>query len=190
MAEEYKSSKTKQVMNLINAKPSGVNPFLPPAEQEKEKKVRTESTVEDKLYTYTQSKRGSTAPKQSHTPKHNPMLHIPEEDVQNVPHSPEAAVSKPVTRRHTGQITIDINRIIIDEILDDALRRFNTCHCEKCKRIISEKVLEQVPVKIVTVTPDEEQSVVDNYCNYARKDIYSAIVKTVLANKRRPFHGE
>lgn len=55
MAEEYKSSKTKQVMNLINAKPSGVNPFLPPAEQEKEKKARTETTVEDKLLTYTQS---------------------------------------------------------------------------------------------------------------------------------------
>lgn len=55
MAEEYKSSKTKQVMNLINAKPSGVNPFLPPAEQEKEKKARTETTVEDKLLKYTQS---------------------------------------------------------------------------------------------------------------------------------------
>ena len=51
MAEEYKSSKTKQVMNLINAKPSGVNPFLPPAKQEKEKKARTETTVEDKLLT-------------------------------------------------------------------------------------------------------------------------------------------
>lgn len=186
MAEEYKSSKTKQVMNLINAKPSGVNPFLPPAQQEKEKKTQTESTVEDKLYTYTQSKRGTAAPKQPHTPKHNPMLHIPE-DTQDA--SRETTVSKPQTR-HTGQITIDINRIIIDEILDDALRRFNTCHCEKCKRIISEKVLEQVPVKIVTVAPDEEQSVVDSYCNYARKDIYSAIVKTVLANKRRPFHGE
>lgn len=189
MAEEYKSSKTKQVMNLINAKPSGVNPFLPPAEQEKEKKAKAESTVEDKLYTYTQSKRGTTAPKQPHNTKHNPMLHIPEEDAQDASHSRKTAVSRPVTR-HTGQITIDINRIIIDEILDDALRRFNTCHCEKCKRVISEKVLEQVPVKIVTVTPDEEQSVVDSYCNYARKDIYSAIVKTVLANKRRPFHGE
>lgn len=40
MAEEYKSSKTKQVMDLINAKPSGVNPFLPPAEQERRRKQR------------------------------------------------------------------------------------------------------------------------------------------------------
>lgn len=189
MAEEYKSSKTKQVMDLINAKPSGVNPFLPPAEQEKEKKAKAESTVEDKLLTYTQSKRGISAPRQSHTPKHNPMLHIPEEAADNASQSRETTVSRPVTR-HTGQITIDINRIIIDEILDDALRRFNTCHCEKCKRIISEKVLEQVPVKLVTVSQDEEQSVVDSYCNYARKEIYSAIVKTVLKNKRRPFHGE
>ncbi len=77
------------------------------------------------------------------------MLHIPEDD------EPQQTV-KSVTR-HTGQITIDINRIIIDEILDDALRRFNTCHCEKCKRIISEKVLDLVPVKIVTVTQDEER---------------------------------
>lgn len=75
MAEEYKSSKTRQVMNLINAKPSGVNPFLPPAEQEREKRSLAESTVEDKLRNYTQSKRGTSAPK-SHT-KHNPMLHIP-----------------------------------------------------------------------------------------------------------------
>lgn len=189
MAEEYKSSKTKQVMDLINAKPSGVNPFLPPAEQEKEKKAKAESTIEDKLYSYTRSKRGATAPKPPHRPKHNPMLHIPEATADNASHSSETAVSRPVTR-HTGQITIDINRIIIDEILDDALCRFNTCHCEKCKRIISERVLEQVSVKIVTVTPDEEKSVIDSYCNYARKEIYSAIVKTVLENKRRPFHGE
>lgn len=186
MAEEYKSSKTKQVMNLINAKPSGVNPFLPPAEQEKEKKARTETTVEDKLLKYTQSKRGASAPKQPHTPKHNPMLHIPEEEQSVQTQSKTSA--KPVTH-HTGQITIDINRIIIDEILDDALMRFNTCHCEKCKKIITEKVLEQVPVKIVTVTQDEEQSVVDSYCSYARKDIYAAIVKVVLANKRKPFHN-
>ena len=76
MAEEYKSSKTRQVMKLINAKPSGVNPFLPPAEQEREKRSLAESTVEDKLRNYTQSKRGTSAPK-SHT-KHNPMLHIPD----------------------------------------------------------------------------------------------------------------
>lgn len=56
MAEEYKSSKTRQVMNLINAKPSGVNPFLPPAEQEREKRSLAEGTVEDKLRNYTQSK--------------------------------------------------------------------------------------------------------------------------------------
>lgn len=61
MAEEYKSSKTRQVMNLINAKPSGVNPFLPPAEQEREKRSLAESTVEDKLRNYTQSKRGTFA---------------------------------------------------------------------------------------------------------------------------------
>lgn len=189
MAEEYKSSKTRQVMNLINAKPSGVNPFLPPAEQEKEKKAKSESSVEDKLRTYTQSKRGTNAPKQPAPVKHNPMLHIPDEEEQTVQNTQETAPAKPLTR-HTGQqITIDINRIIIDEILDDALRRFNTCHCEKCKKIITEKVLEQVPVKIVTVTQDEEQSVVDSYCSYARKDIYSAIVKVVLANKRKPFHN-
>lgn len=187
MAEEYKSSKTKQVMNLINAKPSGVNPFLPPAKQEKEKKARTETTVEDKLLTYTQSKRGASAPKQPHTTRHNPMLHIPEEWEQSSQTQDKTFV-KPVAHR-TGQITIDINRIIIDEILDDALMRFNTCHCEKCKKIITEKVLEQVPVKIVTVTQDEEQSVFDSYCSYARKDIYSAIVKVVLANKRKPFHN-
>ena len=97
MAEEYKSSKTRQVMNLINAKPSGVNPFLPPAEQEREKRSLAEGTVEDKLRNYTQSKRGTSAPK-SHT-KHNPMLHIPEDD------EPQQTV-KSVTR-HTGQITID-----------------------------------------------------------------------------------
>lgn len=179
VAEEYKSSKTKQVMDLINAKPSGVNPFLPPAEQEKKRSSAAESSEEDKFRVYTQSKRGISAPKQPHKPKHNPMLHIPDDGPLPVQKT-----------RHTGQITIDINRIIIDEILDDALRRFNTCHCEKCKKAITEKVLDKVPVKIVTVSQDEEQSVVDSYCRYARKDIYAMIVKVVLANKRKPFHNE
>lgn len=188
MAEEYKSSKTRQVMNLINAKPSGVNPFLPPAEQEREKKMRTESSVEDKLRSYTQSKRGTAVPRQSQT-KHNPMLHIPEDEEQQLIDNVRERTTGKTTHHAGQQITIDINRIIIDEILDDALTRFNTCHCEKCKKVITDLVLDKVPVKIVTVSQDEEQSVVDSYCSYARKDIYSAIVKVVLSNKRKPFHN-
>ncbi|MGN0610416.1 MAG: hypothetical protein ACI4JI_01410 [Ruminiclostridium sp.] len=187
MAEEYKSSKTRQVMNLINAGPSGANPFLPADAADKEARTgkRDDSdSVESKLRDYTESKRGFSSSKFSAKVKRNPMLNIPEED--------EIAEEPQVKRSTlcTEQVTIDVNRVIIDEILDDALRRFNTCHCEKCRNIITEKVLEQVPVKIVTVSPDEEKSVVDSYCSYARKDIYSAIVKTVLANKRRPFHGD
>lgn len=187
MAEEYKTSKTRQVMNLINAGPSGANPFLP-ADAAADKESRTGKRdegdpVESKLRDYTESKRGYSS-RSSAKVKHNPMLNLPEED--------EPAEEPQVKRSslRTEQVTIDVNRVIIDEILDDALRRFNTCHCEKCRNIITEKVLEQVPVKIVTVSPDEEKSVVDSYCSYARKDIYSSIVKTVLANKRRPFHGD
>lgn len=187
MAEEYKTSKTRQVMNLINAGPSGNNPFLPADAADKEAKTdkRDEGDpVESKLRDYTDSKRGFSSSRLSKKVKHNPMLSIPEDD---------EPAAEPQSRRsalRAEQITIDVNRVIIDEILVDALRRFNTCHCEKCRNIITEKVLEQVPVKIVTVSPDEEKSVVDSYCSYARKDIYSAIVKTVLANKRRPFHGD
>ena len=186
MSEEYKTSKTRQVMNLINAGPSGVNPFLPADAVEKGPKAEKRDEgdpVENKLRDYTKSKRGYSS-RSSVKVKHNPMLNLPEE---------EEPVSEPKEKRSsrlTEQVTIDVNRVIIDEILDDLLRRFNTCHCEKCRSIITEKVLEQVPVKIVTVSPDEERSVVDSYCSYARKDIYSAIVKTVIANKRRPFHGD
>ena len=40
MAEEYKTSKTRQVMNLINAGPSRANPFLP-ADADGDKEART-----------------------------------------------------------------------------------------------------------------------------------------------------
>ena len=185
MAEEYKTSKTRQVMNLINAGPSGANPFLPADTADKEAKAekRDESDpVESKLRDYTESKRGYSS-RSSAKVKHNPMLNLPEDEPAEEPKAKRQSV-------RTEQVTIDVNRVIIDEILDDALRRFNTCHCEKCRNIITEKVLEQVPVKIVTVSPDDDKSVVDRYCSYASKDIYSAIVKTVLANKRRPFHGD
>ena len=126
MAEEYKSSKTRQVMNLINAGPSGANPFLPADAADKESRTgkRDESdSVESKLRDYTESKRGYSS-RSSAKVKHNPMLNLPEED--------EPAEEPQVKRSslRTEQVTIDVNRVIIDEILDDALRRFNTCHCE------------------------------------------------------------
>ena len=64
MAEEYKTSKTRQVMNLINAGPSGANPFLPADTADKEAKAekRDESDpVESKLRDYTESKRSNSS---------------------------------------------------------------------------------------------------------------------------------
>ncbi len=209
MAEEYKSSKTRQVMNLINAPSSDTNPLLPGGARNKtKKKLPQEQTVEESLKSYTVSKRGGAdkhaVKKPSGAAIHNPILHIPEEEQE-----PEEAVSthnmhqmrsvqpmqpmRPMRSVRSVQpadekITIDINRIFLADMLDDALARFNTCHCDKCKEKITELVLESVPVKIITVSPADEKSVMDSYCEHTKKDLSSALVKIIVANKRKPFH--
>ena len=81
MAEEYKTSKTRQGMNLINAGPSRANPFLPTDAADKETRAdkREEGDpVESKLRDYTESKRGYSS-RSSAKVKHNPMLNLPED---------------------------------------------------------------------------------------------------------------
>lgn len=188
MAEDFKSSKTRQVMNLIHAPSSEANPFLPGVSKSAGRKKNSgEPTVESKLWDYTAAKRGisdRTAAKKTSSLR-NPSLHIPEDADEK---AVSAAPMKKTKHSSKEKITIDINRIILDDMLEDVLERFNTCHCEKCRERIAEKVLDHVPVKIITVSPAEERSVIDSYCDHTRKEISSVLVKIIMQNKRRPFH--
>lgn len=185
MAEEYKSSKTRQVMNLINAPSSDINPlFLGSAQSRIRKKPPHEQTVEDSIKNYTVSKRGGerhTVKKSGTSSIHNPILHIPDD-------SDEAVTSHKSAHTAAEKITIDINRIFLADMLDDALVRFNTCHCDKCKEKITELILDSVPVKIITVSPADEKSVIDSYCGHTKKNLSAALVKIIVGNKRKPFH--
>ena len=200
MAEDYKSSKTRHVMNLITAR-SESNPFLPASTSTRHKKEEKEATVEDRLQAYTASKRGKPAVKKQKNPNiKNPSLHLPEteepeeteefvEDVyEEVPAPKKTSEKKKIKLAEGEKVTIDINRIILGDMLEDALTRFNTCHCDKCKDAITEQVLKIVPVKIATIPQGEEKATIDKYCEYTKKEISSAIVKVVMANKRQPFH--
>ena len=201
MAEDYKSSKTRHVMNLITAR-SESNPFLPASVSPRHKKEEKEASVEDRLQAYTASKRGKPAVKKQKNPNiKNPSLHLPEteetevienefvEDIyEEAPAPKRSAEKKKEKLTEVEKVTIDINRIILADMLDEALTRFNTCHCDKCKNAITEQVLKIVPVKIVTIPQGEEKATIDKYCEYTKKEISSAIVKVVMANKRQPFH--
>ncbi|MBR4306170.1 MAG: hypothetical protein IKT78_04930 [Ruminiclostridium sp.] len=205
MAEDYKSSKTRHVMNLITAR-SESNPFLPASTTVKHKKEEKEASVEDRLRDYTASKRGQPAVRKQKNPNiKNPSLHLPEAEQAEVtedvieeiyeeetapiePVAPATPAKKKVTLHGGEKITIDINRIILADMLDNALTRFNTCHCDKCKEAITEQVMKIVPVKIVTITEGEEKTTIEKYHEYTKKDISSAIVKVVMGNKRQPFH--
>ncbi|MBE6880021.1 MAG: hypothetical protein E7490_04195 [Ruminococcaceae bacterium] len=202
MAEDYKSSKTRHVMNLITAR-SESNPFLPASTSTRHKKEEKEASVEDRLQAYTASKRGKPAIKKQKNPNiKNPSLHLPEteeaevienefvEDIcEEAPAPKRSAEKKKEKLTEVEKVTIDINRIILADMLDEALTRFNTCHCDKCKNAITEQVLKIVPVKIVTIPQGEEKATIEKYCEYTKKEISSAIVKVVMANKRQPFHG-
>ncbi len=198
MAKEPKTNKTKHVLDLITSPRSEANPFLPSEIQEDEV-IKTaepeDTTVEDKLRSYTAKKRGKviSSRKKYKTPQ-NPSLHIPKEDTAKTDETNEVHIM-PVTVPHPAVnekrdeiITIDVNRIIIAEMLDEALARFNTCRCDICKAAITEKVLEIVPVKIITAPESEKASVVAVHGEFARKEISSAIIKVVMSNKRKPFH--
>ena len=189
MAEEYKSSKTRQVMNLINAPSSDTNPLLPGSPKNRtKKKLPHEQTVEESLKNYTVSKRGGAdkpaVKKAGGAAIHNPILHIPEDAQEEPAEAVHSRKSCP-----TGEkITIDINRIFLADMLDDTLVRFNTCHCDKCKEKITELVLDSVPVKIITVSPADEKSIIDSYCEHTKKNLSAALVKIIVGNKRKPFH--
>ena len=199
MAEDYKSSKTRHVMNLITAR-SESNPFLPVSDTPRHKKENKEASVEDRLEAYTASKRGKPAVKKQKNPNiKNPSLHLPEEEAKPSEEFVQDEYEKVVVtseKKHIDKktqlsgekVTIDINRIILADMLEDALSRFNTCHCDVCKQAVTEQVMKIVPVKIVTIRQGEEKATIEKYCEYTKKELSSAIVKVVMANKRQPFH--
>lgn len=200
MAEDYKSSKTRHVMNLITAR-SESNPFLPVSTSTRHKKEEKGTSVEDRLQAYTASKRGKPAVRKQKNPNiKNPSLHLPEAEEEvitaEVEHDrpeetalPQKNLERKLNLACDEKVTIDINRIILADMLEDALTRFNTCHCDKCKEAITEQVLKIVPVKIVTIHQGEEKATINKYLEFTKKEISCAIVKVVMANKRQPFHG-
>lgn len=204
-SDSRKSVKTKQVMSLISSSsPSDVSPFLTGLPEEEKnsdqpKNKQQETTVEEKLKQYTDSKRGtvsstkSTKKKSNDIPK-NPMLHIPEDEPEDMNHKPSNAetavhrqMSNPVVKEDKS-VTIDVNEIILEENLEKALKRFNTCGCETCRAKISELVLRAVPIKIVTVPESKINETLDKYRDYTTKEISNTIVKIIMQNKRKPFH--
>lgn len=184
MADEFKTNKTPQVMHLVTGSPTEINPFLQGTAKHKSKDEQApdiEETIEDKLKNYTQQKRGKSPVKAKTKGKsdkaiQNPILKIPAEQEKQADAAPH-------------KITLDVNRVILEEELPAALERFKCCDCDQCIAEITKRVLETTPTNFLRILDVDSEKTLANLRPDTSPIILKALVKVLMENKRKPFHN-
>lgn len=96
---------------------------------------------------------------------------------------------QPIYRRigNEKQI-INISFFLINEQLGSILERFNSCTCDDCCRIISEKALKLMPVKFVHVNKKADADEVNACLKELRPEATRILTKLCLTARTKPYH--
>lgn len=190
MADEIKTNKTPQVMNLVLGEPSEINPFIKGTNNIKNAKIKEKKkpeTVEDNLRNYTNKKRGTKTVQKTknktETVIKNPILKIPHNEYEKF--SSYAIIND---KMQTEKLSIDVNRVLISRIMPKILERFKCCYCDICREQLTLLALELLPVNFIHVYEDESEEALNSLQESLEKNIQKILVKVIIENKRKPFH--
>lgn len=82
-------------------------------------------------------------------------------------------------------VTINIMENLIPKYIDQAIRRFNACSCDRCRCEVAAQALNNIPPKYVAVNP----KTLDTECDAATtKVIMDALVNAVIYVRSHPKH--
>lgn len=81
--------------------------------------------------------------------------------------------------------TINVMENLVLQNLDTAIKRFNTCNCDRCRADISAYALNLLPPKYVVASEEHIREVEKEIPN---KLVMDALIKAVIAVRSHPRH--
>ena len=81
--------------------------------------------------------------------------------------------------------TINVMENLVLKNLDTAIKRFNTCNCDRCRADISAYALNLLPPKYIVATEEKIHLVEQEIPN---KIVMDALIKAVIAVRSHPRH--
>jgi hypothetical protein len=82
-------------------------------------------------------------------------------------------------------IVINIYEKMVDQRIDDALKKFNCCSCSLCKQEVTMNALNNLQPKYIIVAKHDIEKIMQNM-DYS--DVTQAIMKAILKVKANPHH--
>lgn len=93
--------------------------------------------------------------------------------------------ARPGTQIQENYVTVNIMESAVLNNIDEVIRRFNACSCDRCKCDIAAQTLNNLPAKYVVTNPKnvpDIDEVIDN------KEVTSALVNAVIKIRTNPRH--
>ena len=85
--------------------------------------------------------------------------------------------------------------MVIAECVPGILRRFNACDCERCASELARLTAEEIPARYMRLPEladlswsgfsDDERLLIDSL----KKNVVTVMIRLMIANKKRNFHG-
>lgn len=81
-------------------------------------------------------------------------------------------------------VLVNLSEYAVNNYLNAAIARFNTCKCDRCMKDIAAIALNKLPVKYVVVGEDQIEEALKKY----EVDVKSALVSAIMVVRANPRH--
>lgn len=179
--KEQRSSKTPQVMRLVDNTGDNFNPIIAAGKSHIPKKNRHNaplSKIMKAMYSESENKRLYDDLRQNEIGR-DMYVHDGELMMYTV---------------GEDKISVNIISVLLAEMVPEVLERFNFCDCALCRERLSEIALDELPAKFVRIhknkSEKEKDAELQKHKKGSRQSVARALVKHIMPNKKRHFHDE
>lgn len=102
----------------------------------------------------------------------------------------QAGADEPAYRRHGSERQIvNVSALLICEQLTAALDRFNSCDCDLCCRVITEKAIFLMPDCFVRVNTKPDEDFANEEIKRLRPEAIKVLTRLCITARTRPYHN-
>lgn len=81
----------------------------------------------------------------------------------------------------------NIQELLVDDLIDSVVQKFNCCSCDCCRRAIAAAALNSLPPQYVAQEGEQLQQTAQQM---EQREVYNALIKAVLKVRAKPPHHQ
>lgn len=190
-----RSNKTSSVLKLIGAEAENIKPKKSEHSEAKNNTALAPEYSETPAENETSIKNESVHKNVSKRPrktviKKPKVLNLFGDNTASNPALRQAGADEPTYRRHGNERQIvNVSALLICEQLTAALDRFNSCDCDLCCRVITEKALSLMPDCFIRVKTKPDEEYANEEIKRLRPEAIKVLTRLCITARTRPYHN-